>query len=303
MRTQEQEFDYPGKSGDVYREYTGEGGIPISPLLSRLAFSARFGKIKFFTTSSLGADSRIIIRNNISERIGAAAPFLTLDADPYMVIADGRLWWIQDAYTTTSRYPYAAPEGEFNYIRNSVKIVIDAYNGSMTFYAFDEEDPLLRAYRAAFPGLFTPLAEMPKALMEHVRYPEGLFGIQASVYSTYHVDEPDVLYNKGDQWAIPERRLAGRAGEPHAGLLRHHAAAGRGEGGVPADAPLRAQRAQQHDQLAGRPLRPAQLRQVRQLPVLQEHHRRRPRPGGGSPSTRTRRSPRSAPCGTSRAPK
>ncbi|MFA4965061.1 MAG: UPF0182 family protein [Thermoleophilia bacterium] len=203
VRTQEQEFDYPGKSGDVYREYTGEGGIPISPLLARLAFSARFGEIKFFTTSSLGAESRIIIRNNISERIGAAAPFLTLDADPYMVIADGRLWWIQDAYTTTSRYPYAAPEGEFNYIRNSVKIVIDAYNGSMTFYAFDEEDPLLRAYRAAFPGLFTPMAEMPKAIMEHVRYPEGLFGIQASVYSTYHVDEPDVLYNKGDQWAIP----------------------------------------------------------------------------------------------------
>jgi hypothetical protein len=203
VRTQEQEFDYPGKTGDVYREYTGEGGIPISPLLSRLAFSARYGTIKFFTTSALGAESRIIIRNKISERIGAAAPFLTLDADPYMVIADGRLWWIADAYTTTSRYPYATPEGDFNYIRNSVKIVVDAYDGSMTFYAFDDEDPLLRAYRAAFPGLLTPMAEMPATLMEHVRYPEGLFGIQARVYSTYHVDEPDVLYNKGDQWAIP----------------------------------------------------------------------------------------------------
>jgi hypothetical protein len=120
-----------------------------------------------------------------------------------MVISEGRLWWIVDAYTVTDRYPYSTPEGGLNYIRNSVKIVIDAYNGTMTFYTFDESDPLLAAYSDAFPDLLTPGSEMPKGLMEHVRYPEGIFKIQSSVYATYHVDDPDVLYNKGDQWAIP----------------------------------------------------------------------------------------------------
>jgi uncharacterized membrane protein (UPF0182 family) len=203
VKTAEQEFDYPGKTGDVYRQYTGSGGVPISPLLARLAFSSRYGTIKFFTTSSLKSESRIIFRNNIAQRIAAVAPFLKLDADPYMVISEGRLWWIVDAYTVTDRYPYATPEGGLNYIRNSVKIVIDAYNGTMTFYTFDERDPLLTAYRDAFPSLFTPSSEMPKGLMEHVRYPEGIFRIQSSVFATYHVDSPDVLYNKGDQWAIP----------------------------------------------------------------------------------------------------
>jgi uncharacterized membrane protein (UPF0182 family) len=203
VKTNEEEFDYPGSSGDVYRQYDGSGGIRISPLLTRLAFSARQGTIKFFTTSSLNEDSRIIIRNDIGSRVRAAAPFLQLDSDPYMVISDGRLWWIVDAYTTTSRYPYSTPEGDLNYIRNSVKVVIDAYNGSMTFYVVDEEDPLLRTYREAFPDLFTPMSDMPKDLLEHVRYPEGIFRIQSSIYATYHVDSPDVLYNKGDQWAIP----------------------------------------------------------------------------------------------------
>lgn len=203
VRTREQEFDYPGRAGDVYREYTGRGGIPISPFLSRLAFSLRFGTIKFFTTSAFQDDSRIIIRNDIRERVEAAAPFLAYDGDPYMVIADGRLWWIVDAYTVSDRYPYSTPQGDLNYIRNSVKVVIDAYNGDMTFYVFDEKDPLLAAYRRVFPDLFTPGDEMPRELLAHVRYPEGLFTLQAQVWATYHVDSPDVLYNKGDQWAIP----------------------------------------------------------------------------------------------------
>ena len=212
VKTKDKEFDYPGPNGDVYAEYQGSGGIAISPLLNRLAFSAQFGTIKFFTTSSIDGNSRVIIRNNIRERISAAAPFLTLDPDPYMVIADGRLWWIQDAYTTTSRYPYSTPQGDLNYMRNSVKIVVDAYNGTMKYYVFDEQDPLLKTYRAAYPSLFTAKSEMPPALQDHLRYPEGLFDVQAEVYSTYHVDGADVLYNKGDQWAIPENVALSGAG-------------------------------------------------------------------------------------------
>ncbi len=212
VKTKDKEFDYPGPNGDVYAEYQGSGGIAISPLLNRLAFSAQFGTIKFFTTSSIDGNSRVIIRNNIRDRISAAAPFLTLDPDPYMVIADGRLWWIQDAYTTTSRYPYSTPQGDLNYMRNSVKIVVDAYNGTMKYYVFDEQDPLLKTYRAAYPSLFTAKSEMPPALQDHLRYPEGLFDVQAEVYSTYHVDGADVLYNKGDQWAIPENVALSGAG-------------------------------------------------------------------------------------------
>ena len=203
VKTDEDEFDYPGKSGDVFREYDGTGGISVAPLFNRLAFSAEFGTIKFFTTSSLNSESRIIIRNNITDRVRAAAPFLRLDSDPYMIISDGRLWWMMDAYTVTSLYPYSTPESGVNYIRNSVKVVVDAYNGEMKFYVVDDQDPLLRAYRNAFPDLFTDGSEMPDELMAHVRYPEGIFRIQSNVYATYHVESPDVLYNKGDQWEIP----------------------------------------------------------------------------------------------------
>jgi len=204
VKTEEREFDYPGAAGDVFTEYEGGGGIPISGVLPKLAFSWRFGTIKFFTTSAIDADSRIIIRNNIVDRVKTVAPFLALDGDPYMVIADKRLFWVVDAYTTTDRYPYATPDGDLNYIRNSVKIVIDAYNGTMRLYVFDEDDPLLRTYREIFPDLFTPADEIPDTLYDHVRYPEGLFMTQARIFETYHVDDPDVLYNKGDQWQIPE---------------------------------------------------------------------------------------------------
>jgi uncharacterized membrane protein (UPF0182 family) len=204
VRTTEEEFDYPGSSGDVFRQYDGDGGIPVSPLLTRLAFAARFGTIKFFTTSAITDESRIIIRNNIRERVSAVAPFLRLDADPYMVIANGRLWWVVDTYTTTDRYPYSTPEGDLNYVRNAVKVVVDAYNGSMRFYVADPEDPLVKVYQGIFPELFVPFEDMPRELLDHVRYPEDLFNVQANIYATYHVDSPDVLYNKGDQWAIPE---------------------------------------------------------------------------------------------------
>jgi len=204
VKTSEREFDYPGASGDVYTEYGGTGGIPIGGALQKLAFAWRERTIKFFTASAIDGDSRVIIRNNIVDRVRTAAPFLALDGDPYMVIADKRLFWVQDAYTTTDRYPYAAPEGDLNYIRNSVKVVVDAYNGTMRFYVFDEDDPLLRTYRDIFPDLFVPADEVPDELRAHIRYPEGQFMTQARVFETYHVSDPDVLYNKGDQWQIPE---------------------------------------------------------------------------------------------------
>ena len=196
-------FDYPGANGDVYSGYTGSGGIPIGSFLNRIAFAIRFGDIRFLTTSAITPQSRVIILNNIRERLAAAAPFLTFDSNPYMVVAGGRLYWIADAYTTTSRIPYSEPNGSINYIRNSVKVVIDAYNGSMRMYVFDPQDPLIRTYEKIFPGAFFPASQMPATLHQHVRYPEDFFKAQAQLFATYHVTDPALLYNKGNQWEIP----------------------------------------------------------------------------------------------------
>ena len=203
VKTTQQEFDYPGPNGDVYTRYTGSGGIPIAPFLNRLAFAVRFGDIKFFTSTAIVGGSRVIIYNNIRQRLAAAAPFLRFDQNPYMVIAGGRLFWIADAYTTTDLIPYSQPNGGLNYMRNSVKVVVDAYNGTMTFYVFDPTDPLIRAYERIFPGMFKPASQMPTALRQHVRYPEDFFTTQAQMFATYHVTDPSLLYNKGNQWQIP----------------------------------------------------------------------------------------------------
>jgi hypothetical protein len=181
VKTKYPTFDYPGPNGDVYSPYTGSGGIPISSFLNRLAFTLRFGDIRFFTSSAITGQSRVVILDNIKARLAAAAPFLQFDSNPYMVVAGGRLYWIADAYTTTGRIPYSQPNGSINYIRNSVKVVIDAYNGSMRFYVFDPQDPLIRTYEHIFPGVFLP----------------------ASMFATYHVTDPALLYNKGNQWEIP----------------------------------------------------------------------------------------------------
>jgi uncharacterized membrane protein (UPF0182 family) len=220
VRTTTPEFDYPGGPG---YHYSGSGGIPIGSFLNKLAFSVRFGTIRFFTNTAIDAQSRVIIRNNIVARLHAAAPFLTLDQDPYMVIAGGRLYWIADAYTTTDRYPYSQPEGSINYIRNSVKVVVDAYNGSMKFYVFDPTDPIIRTYERIFPGMFTPFTSMPQVLLAHVRYPQDLFNVQAQMFTTYHVTQPDVLYSKNNQWAIPTgTSLSGATGqmEPYYVIMR-----------------------------------------------------------------------------------
>jgi len=213
VNTTEKEFDFPGAGGDVYAPYSGEGGIPVSSFLNRLAFNVRYRTIKFFTTAALTGESRIIIRNNINEILASAAPFLQRDKDPYLAIAEGRLKWVIDCYTTTDRYAYSQPESGLNYIRNSVKAVIDAYDGTLTLYAFDPQDPILRAYARIFPGAFTPAERMPEALRRHVRYAQDYFDVQARVFATYHVTDPEVLYNKGDQWQIPANVALSGSGE------------------------------------------------------------------------------------------
>jgi uncharacterized membrane protein (UPF0182 family) len=148
------------------------------------------------------ADSKVMIYRNVVDRARALAPFLAYDQDPYIVFADGRLYWIVDAYTLTDRYPYSEPSGGFNYIRNSVKVVIDAYNGTVRYYVVEEE-PIVRAYQAIFPDLFLPLDSMPEELRAHFRYPVDLFKIQAVIYGSYHMNDPQVFYNREDAWDIP----------------------------------------------------------------------------------------------------
>jgi uncharacterized membrane protein (UPF0182 family) len=204
VKTQAQEFDYPVESGNVQTVFEGEGGVKLGSLLKRLVFAWEFADLNIAISDSLTSDSRILFRRNIQDRVETLAPFLTLDADPYLVIADGRLFWIQDAYTTTSNYPYSQPAAAgYNYIRNSVKVVIDAYDGTTTFYLVDENDPIIRTYARIFPDLFTPFAEMPSALRDHIRYPEDLFLAQVNAYRTYHITDAGVLYNREDLWNIP----------------------------------------------------------------------------------------------------
>jgi hypothetical protein len=173
----------------------------------------------------LTPESRIMLYRNIHQRVRRVAPFLLYDPDPYLVIHNGRLVWIQDAYTVTDRYPYSEPEPtqrRFNYIRNSVKVVIDAYDGDMTFYVVDPNDPLIRTYQGIFPDLFTPMSQMPESLRAHLRYPEFLFRVQTLIYRIYHMQNPNTFYNKEDVWEIPTERFRGadQPMEPYYVLMR-----------------------------------------------------------------------------------
>ncbi len=204
--TEEPEFHYPRGEDNETTYYQGDGGVPISGLLRRLMFAVRFASTEIFFSGQITNQSRIMFNRRISERVETVAPFLAYDSDPYLVIDDGRLFWIQDAYTTTGNYPYSTPwpgRVQQNYIRNSIKIVIDAYNGTTTFYLADDKDPLALTLDAIFPGLLKPLADMPAGLRAHVRYPEDIFGIQAHIFTTFHMTNPLVFYNKEDQWQVP----------------------------------------------------------------------------------------------------
>lgn len=223
VKTREKEFDYPKGDENSFSTYEGTGGVPIGSYLDRLAFSLRFADQNILLTDAFTPDSRILYNRTIQSRIRRIAPFLMLDRDPYLVIADGRLFWMQDAYTITDRYPYSEPYNtDITYIRNSVKIVLDAYNGSVTFYATDPNEPILNAYRAIFPALFRPIDQMPAALRAHIRYPEDLFSIQAAMYQTYHMQDPQVFYNKEDLWAIPNELFSGQPQpmEPYYVIMR-----------------------------------------------------------------------------------
>jgi len=197
-----QELDYPSGDENVYTTYQGRGGIRLSAL-RRLAFAYRFGDFKLLLSRDVTARSRLLFARDISTRLRRLAPFLTYDTDPYLVLVGGRLVWIIDAYTTSSRYPFATPLEGINYIRNSVKAVVDAYDGTVDFYIVDPGDPIVDSLSGIFPELFKPVSAMPADIGAHLRYPVDMFEIQARVYATFHMRDPRVFYNREDVWTIP----------------------------------------------------------------------------------------------------
>ncbi len=199
------ELDYSEDQEDIEFSYNGEGGIRLSTV-NRLIFAAKYGDIRLLVSDLVSGNSRILINRNIIERLQKVAPFFDYDNDPYMVIdKDGGLKWIVDAYTKSDRYPYSQSIGDFNYIRNSIKAVVDAYSGEVKIYIADKSDPIAKAYDAIYPELFEK-SDFPEDLKQHIKYPEYMFNIQAKVYSKYHISNPTVFYNKNDMWAIAKER-------------------------------------------------------------------------------------------------
>jgi hypothetical protein len=214
--TEQPEVDYPSGSKTATTTFKGRGGIPLAGSLVRTAAALRYGEINILVSSAVTDHSKLLINRNIVERARLIAPFLEYDKDPYLVIGgDGGLYWIHDAYTTSDRFPYSqpAPGGSLNYIRNSVKVVTNAYDGAITFYVADPEDPIIRTYASAFPGALRPLDEMPDYLRPHLRWPEGIFLIQSTMYSIFHIIDPQIFYTKEDKWEIArvtaQKSLAG----------------------------------------------------------------------------------------------
>ena len=205
------ELDYPRGDANVYTSYAGGGGVQLESFWRRVLFAWNRFDINIVISSYVTPQSRIQLWRDVEERVHRIAPFLDLDGDPYLVIHDGRLVWIQDAYTVSGSFPYSEPhETGVNYIRNSVKVVVDAYEGSVDFYAMDREDPILVAYSKAFPGLFQPLDAMAPGLKAHLRYPRDLFGAQVRKYRRYHMQIPQVFYNNEDLWTLAREKYGGK---------------------------------------------------------------------------------------------
>jgi uncharacterized membrane protein (UPF0182 family) len=225
VNSKQGEYDAPSLSGEATSlfNYDGPGGVQLSDMGRRLAFAVRFRDINLLISGNIKNDSRLMFNRDVRDRVEKAAPFLQWDGDPYAVVVDGRLKYIRDGYTTSSNYPYAqridladaarrneigsrGVEGIGNYIRNSVKAVVDAYTGQVTLYAFDEQDPVLATWRKAFPNLFAPASSISDSLRSHLRYPEDLFSIQTWIYASYHIGNPDDFYSKEDFWSLPDDR-------------------------------------------------------------------------------------------------
>ena len=210
--TATEEFDYPRGDDNVFASYEGTGGVPLGGFFRRLLFAIRFGSTDTLLSPALTSESRVLMHRRIEERVARIAPFLTFDRDPYIAIEGGRLVWVQDAYTTTARYPYSTPIGTgLNYIRNSVKVTIDAYNGTTVFHVIDTHDPIAATLGRIFPELLKPIDTMPEGLRTRLRYPQGIFQLQATMFSLFHMTNPAVFYNKEDQWEVPSIDQGGPA--------------------------------------------------------------------------------------------
>ena len=199
VNAQVQEIDYPSGDDNVRSTYQSRTGVGIGSYLRKLLYAWYLKDVNILLSDQLEPDSQILYRRHVRERVATVAPFLVVDQDPYIVVADGQLFWIVDAYTFTNRYPYSQPlAGAFNYIRNSVKATVNAYDGSVRLYAVEEDEPILQAYSQAFPDLFHPLSEMPPSILQHIRYPAFLFQVQVELYSLYHMQKADIFYNRED---------------------------------------------------------------------------------------------------------
>jgi uncharacterized protein len=206
VKTGQKEFDYPSGEANVYATYQGTGGVPVNSFFRKLLFAFYFKDINIVLSPLVTSESRFLYNREVKERLRRLAPFIKLDQDPYMVVSEGRLYWIQDGYTVSDRYPYskAALWDGNNYIRNSVKMVLDAYNGNVEMYISDPEDPLIKVYQKIFPGIFRPLSEIAPDLRRHLRYPEDIFQAQTYIYAEYHMSTPQIFYNKEDLWQVPK---------------------------------------------------------------------------------------------------
>lgn len=206
VRTHNREFDYPAGDGYEETDYDGHAGLRFDSTFTRMAIAAELRTLKVLLTNDIDSDSRVLLHRNVMERIRKVVPFALLDQDPYMIVReDGTLMWICDAYLHSNRYPYAEPvfDGAVNYIRNSIKVTVDAYHGDVSVYAADATDPLLQAWQAFLPETFKPMSAMPSDVRSHLRYPEQIFSIQTEMFTTYHMREAELLYNREDQWSVP----------------------------------------------------------------------------------------------------
>jgi hypothetical protein len=203
--TRQREFDHPAGDENVYSKYTGSGGVPVGNVIRRLLFAIRFGSSNVFFSGDITDSSRALYYRNIADRVGHALPFLQFDHDPYLIIAaDGTQKWMLDGYTTTDHYPYAKPLADgTTYMRNSVKVVLDAYDGTLKAYISAPHDPLIETWAKIFPGIFAPMDSMPADLRAHIRVPDELYRAQTALYTTYHMDSPEDFYHRDDQWQIP----------------------------------------------------------------------------------------------------